>query len=108
MRKVVLVFAAALLLCAQTVLPGFPPGVFVGRQALDPVSTALACSYTPVTSATYNVAYTGATPSASGGTPAYVFSNTGSLPPGFTINTSTGVISGTDVVDSGGATYPGI
>jgi hypothetical protein len=69
---------------------------------------ALACSYTPITSATYNVAYTGATPSASGGTPSYTFSQTGTLPPGFSISSSTGVISGTDSVDSGGATYPGI
>lgn len=69
---------------------------------------SLSCSYTPITAATYNVAYTGASPSGSGGTPAYTFSQTGTLPPGFTLNTSTGVISGTDTVDSGGATYPGI
>lgn len=35
MRKVVLALAAALLLCAQSALPGFPPGVFSGRGALD-------------------------------------------------------------------------
>jgi len=69
---------------------------------------ALACSYTPITSATYNVAYTGATPSASGGSPTYTFTQTGTLPTGFTISATTGVISGTDSVDSGGATYPGI
>ena len=70
---------------------------------------SLSCSYTPITTATYNVAYTGATPSASGGTPAYSFSNTGSaLPTGMSINSSTGVISGTDSTDSGGAVYAGI
>lgn len=69
---------------------------------------ALACTYTPVTSATYNVAYTGATPSASGGVPSYTFSETGTLPTGFTLASSTGIISGTDSTDSGGATYPGI
>ena len=70
----------------------------------------LSCSYTPVTSATYNVAYTGATPSPSGGSGSYTsYANTGSsLPPGITLNTSTGVLSGTDSTDSGGATYPGI
>lgn len=73
-----------------------------------PGGGALACSYAPITSAIYNVAYTGATPSASAGTPAYTFSETGTLPPGMSINTSTGVISGTDTVDSSGATYPGI
>lgn len=80
----------------------------VGSGGTGGAVASLSCTYTPVTTATYNVAYTGGTPAASGGTPAYVFSNTGTLPPGFTINTTTGVISGTDVVDSGGATYPGI
>jgi hypothetical protein len=50
---------------------------------------ALACSYTPITSATYNVAYTGATPSASGGSPTYTFTQTGTLPTGFTISATT-------------------
>ena len=63
-------------------------------------SGALACSYTPITTATYNVAYTGATPNRTGGTPAYVFSNTGTLPTGMTISTITGVISGTDSTDT--------
>lgn len=58
-------------------------------------TAALSCSYTPVTTGTQGTPYTGATPSASGGTPAYMFSETGSLPSGLTINTSTGVISGT-------------
>ena len=65
----------------------------------------VSCSYTPITTATQNVAYTGATPSASGGTPGYTYSETGSLPPGFSLNTSTGVISGTDTSTG---TYSGI
>lgn len=59
---------------------------------------ALACSYTPVTTGTQNVAYTGATPAASGGVLAYTFSETGALPTGLTINSGTGVISGTPSV----------
>jgi hypothetical protein len=58
----------------------------------------LACSYTPVTTGTEGTAYTGATPSPSGGTSPYTFSETGSLPTGLSINTSTGVISGTPSV----------
>lgn len=59
---------------------------------------SLACSYTPVTTGTQSSLYTGATPSASGGTPSYTFSETGSLPTGLAINSSTGVISGTPSV----------
>jgi hypothetical protein len=59
---------------------------------------ALACSYTPVTTGTESTAYTGATPSPSGGMSPYTFSETGSLPTGLTINTTTGVISGTPSV----------
>jgi hypothetical protein len=58
----------------------------------------LSCSYTPVTSGTISIAYTGATPSASGGAPAYTFSETGTLPTGLSISSSTGVISGTPSV----------
>lgn len=58
-------------------------------------SGSLACSYTPVTTGTQGTAYTGATPSASGGTPGYTYSETGTLPGGLTISSSTGVISGT-------------
>ena len=60
--------------------------------------SSLSCSYTPVTTATQGTAYTGATPSASGGTPSYTFSETGSLPSGLSISSSTGVISGTPTV----------
>ena len=59
-------------------------------------SGALACSYTPIQTATQSVLYTGATPSASGGTPSYTYSiSAGSISP-FTLNTGTGIISGTD------------
>jgi hypothetical protein len=73
------------------------------------IAATLTMSYTPNTSATYNVAYTGATPSTAGGTTAYVYSSTGAaLPPGMSISSSTGIITGTDSTDSGGATYAGI
>lgn len=70
---------------------------------------ALVMSYTPVTWGTYNVAYTGATPSTVGGTSPYTYTSTGSaLPTGTSINSSTGVISGTDSTDSADHTYTGI
>lgn len=70
------------------------------------IVAAPAMSYTPVTSATQGVAYTGATPSTSGGATPYVYSiHAGTLPSGFSLNTSTGVISGTD---SGVETKSGI
>jgi hypothetical protein len=73
------------------------------------IAATLTMNYTPVTTATYNVAYTGATPSTAGGTTSYVYTSTGAaLPTGMTISSSTGVISGTDSTDSGGATYAGI
>jgi microcystin-dependent protein len=75
------------------------PGVGVGNQGIvSSGSVTLACSYTPVTTGTEGTAYTGATPSPSGGTSPYTFSETGSLPTGLSINTSTGVISGTPSV----------
>ena len=86
MRRIAFALLAAFLLSGQMpVMPGFAPGTFQDTNALTSGSGgggALACSYTPVTTATYNVAYTGATPSASGGTAPYTFSNTGTLPTG--------------------------
>jgi hypothetical protein len=58
--------------------------------------TKTTLSYTPVTTATQNSAYTGATPSTSGGTAPYTYSiASGTLPTGLSVNSSTGVISGT-------------
>src|ERR1035437_10381571 len=69
---------------------------------------SLSCSYTPNLSATYNVAYTGATPSPSGGTSPYSYTVTGTLPTGMTMSSGTGIITGTDSTDSGGDVYSGI
>ena len=110
MRRVCLAILAGLLLSGQNVLPGFPPGVFLNRSALDaPVSSALACSNSsPVTVAAFNVAYTGSTPSATGGAGGYTYSKTGTLPTGFSISGSTGVISGTDTTDTNNTPFTGI
>lgn len=77
----------------------------VAQRAVSTIPGALACSYTPITTGTQSTAYTGATPSASGGTPTYTFSETGTLPGGISINSSTGVISGTP---SASGTFPTI
>src|ERR1017187_4087747 len=69
---------------------------------------SLSCSYTPNLSATYNVSYTGGTPSPSGGTSPYSYTVTGTIPTGMTMSSATGIITGTDSTDSGGAVYPGI
>lgn len=69
------------------------------------IAPSISCSYTPVTSGTQGTAYTGATPSASGGTPSYTFSQTGTLPGGLTISSSTGIISGTP---SASGSFPSI
>lgn len=81
---------------------GCMPG-FCGAKTS--AGAALACSYAPVTTGTQGTAYTGAIPSASGGTPTYTFSETGSLPSGLTIAPSTGIISGTP---SASGTFTGI
>lgn len=52
--------------------------------------------YAPVTTGSNGVSYTGATPIGFGGTTPYVWSiGSGTLPTGLSINSSTGVISGT-------------
>jgi hypothetical protein len=55
----------------------------------------LAISGAPVTSAVEDEAYDGFTASAANGTPPYVYSLQGSWPTGITIDSSTGVVSGT-------------
>jgi Putative Ig domain len=89
-----LLLAFALLFCTTASaqvgqIPAWPPTQVVSSGA------TLACAYTPVTTGTEGTAYAGATPTPSGGTSPYTFSETGTLPTGLTINTSTGVISGT-------------
>ncbi|WP_394889552.1 Ig domain-containing protein [Mesorhizobium sp. AaZ16] len=60
---------------------------------------ALAISGTPVLTATEGTAYAGFTVSATGGTAPYTFSvASGALPAGITLNSSTGVVSGTPTV----------
>lgn len=60
------------------------------------ITAQLAISGTPVTTGTSGTAYTGFTVSATGGTGPYVFSlGSGTLPPGITINATTGAVSGT-------------
>ncbi|QWY83143.1 hypothetical protein [Rhizobium phage RHph_X2_24] len=73
-----------------------------GRSSgwVDPVininTTVLALTGTPVTTATAGVAYTGFDIDVSGGTSPYFFVDLfGRLPPGITVNSSTGVVSGT-------------
>lgn len=62
----------------------------------------LGISGTPVTSGTINVAYTGFSVTGTGGVTPYVYSvQSGALPTGVTLNSSTGAISGTPTV--GGA-----
>src|ERR1039458_10844471 len=69
---------------------------------------ALAMSYAPITWGTYNVVYTGTTPYTTGGTSPYTYSiQAGTLPTGIALNTSTGVISGTDSTGSAGSTPKG-
>jgi hypothetical protein len=69
-------------------------------------ATKTTLSYTPVTSGTQGTPYTGATPSASGGTAPYVYSiSSGTLPTGLSLNTGTGIISGTP---SAAGTFAGI
>jgi hypothetical protein len=58
--------------------------------------TQTTLTYTPVTTGTVGVAYTGATPSVSGGTAPYVYTiSAGTLPSGLSIASGTGIITGT-------------
>ena len=100
-----MVLRALLLGLSLAVTPAFAGTMALLGAGKAPGAAGLSCSYSPVTTGTQSVAYTGATPSASGGTPAYTFSETGSLPTGLTINSSTGVISGTPSVNG---SFPGI
>lgn len=87
------IFAFLILLCAPAFAQVSMTGAGVGAPSSG--GGSLSCSYTPRTTATNGTPYTGATPSASGGTPSYTYSETGSLPTGLSISSSTGVISGT-------------
>ena len=59
------------------------------------IATPVSISGTPVTSATEDVAYVGFTVSAANGAPPYTFSvSSGALPPGITLDPSSGVVSG--------------
>ncbi len=71
------------------------PGV-LSRAAIDAAGNLLAIGGTPITTATEGTAYAGFTVIATGGTPAYAYSiASGALPTGITINSSSGVVSGT-------------
>ena len=83
------------------------PGV-LSRAAIDAAAAGppLSISGTPVTTATAGTAYAGFTVTASGGTPPYTYSvASGSLPTGITLNSSSGVVSGTP---SSAGTYASI
>lgn len=79
--------------CTVTASNGFSSASATSSATASVTKTTL--SYTPVTSATQGSAYTGATPATTNGTSPYVYSVSGSLPAGLSVNTSTGVISGT-------------
>ncbi len=61
-------------------------------------TAALSIGGTPVTSATQNSAYAGFTATGSGGVLPYTYSLVGSWPTGISINSSSGVVSGTPTV----------
>jgi hypothetical protein len=91
------------LLATNTIIPPMPvvSGDTVRSSAFDigmpaPDGTFLAISGTPVLTAGKDVPYDGFTVPATGGTAPYAFSvASGSLPAGITLNSSTGVVSGT-------------
>lgn len=81
-------------------------GSATATSSATATTTKATLSYTPVTAATLNSLYTGATPSTSGGTAPYVYSITaGTLPTGTVLNTTSGVILGTTTVTG---TFSGI
>lgn len=70
-------------------LPGFASGIRVGGIR------SLSISGTPILTATEDIAYTGFTATASGGTLPYTYSLVGIWPTGITVNSSSGAVSGT-------------
>lgn len=63
------------------------------------VASDVTIAGTPVTTATHNVPYTGFTVTASNGTTPYVYTvHAGTLPVGITLNSATGLVSGTPTV----------
>lgn len=83
--------------CTATGSNGFSNASATSSATATVTKTTL--SYSPVTGATQNSAYAGATPSTSGGTATYVYSiSAGTLPTGLSLSSSTGIISGTPTV----------
>ncbi len=72
-----------------------PALAFANGPAVGPIVAALSLSGTPSSTGTVGVAYTTFTPTFGGGHTPYVFTLTGTLPGGLSLNSSTGVISGT-------------
>ena len=79
---------------------------YLARKRRQRVANSLAVSGTPVTTATVGDAYTGFTVTASGGAGTYTYSvASGALPPGISLDISSGAVSGTPT-DAG--TFSGI
>lgn len=79
-------------------LKGYGPGSIpdLARNGGGPLGPVIAG--TPVLTATKDVAYTGFTASADGGTTPYTFALVGTWPAGISINSSTGAVTGTPTV----------
>jgi hypothetical protein len=85
--------AGSLLSCQVTAINQYGSSATVTTASVGP---ALWISGTPVNTATVGTAYAGFTVSALGGTSPYTYSvSSGSLPSGITLNSTTGVVSGT-------------
>lgn len=80
-------------------LRGYGPGFWPDMARLGGGVVGPAISGTPVLTATEDSAYAGFTASAQGGTPPYVYSLVGTWPAGITVNSGTGVVSGTPTED---------